>query len=271
MEKLILTIDLEWYYNGNKNGSVADFDQKTLRERLDYDHGQTEKSMAAILSILRKYRQKITFFVAGEIERAYPQILRRLVGQGHEIAVHSFRHAEAGNIKEFVADLERCRPFQKKYRAVGYRSPRIKMQPIFYAALKKCGYRYDSSVYGTTPFSFEGIKVLPLSVLPYQKQTINRIPSPLNLKLLKQAIPFGGGLAVGLFQKGEKFFIDRYRRLFRQPACLFLHSWQIEKPPYPPKFLFKNPVMVPYSRECRHLLEYLCQEYQLTKAKDYLL
>lgn len=270
MKRLILTIDLEWYYNGNQVGSVADFDQKSLKERFSYDNGQIEKSAATILKILKKYHQKITFFVTGELDKVYPQVLKEIANQDHEIAIHSYRHAEFSNGQELEIDLEKCLPLQKRYKAVGYRSPRIKMQPDYYLPLKKFGYQYDSSVYGTTKFNFKNIKILPLSVLPYKKQTINRIPSPLNLELLKEAIPFGGGLAIGFFQKFEKYFIDRYQKLFQKPACLFLHSWQIEKPSYPLRFLVKNPFMLPYSFECKNLLEYFCQKYQLIKIRDYL-
>lgn len=271
MDNLVLTVDVEWHYHGDKTGNVADFDQKSLEERFAYDKGQIEKSVDAILKILKKHQQKITFFTVAEIDKIYPQVLKRINNQGHEIAIHSYRHHDLETLTALKSDLKQSASFKKKYRAVGYRSPRVKMKPNYYPILKKFGYQYDSSAYGTTKFSFKGIKILPLSVLPYKKHVINRISSPLNFELLKEAIPFGGGLTTSFFQKFEKFFINQYFRLFKEPPCLLLHSWQVKKPYYPLKFLLKNPLMIPYSRECEDLLKYFCQNYQLLRVKDYLL
>jgi len=270
MVPLILTIDLEWYYNGNQQGRVADFAQKSLAERYQYDRHQIEKSTLAILKILKKYRQKITFFVVAELDQVYPKIIPQILYQGHEIALHSYRHDEARTANALEKDLTASQPFQKKYGCIGFRSPRIKMSKKQLKVIKKFGYQYDSSVYGTTIFDFAGLKILPVSVLPFTKKQLQKIPSNLDFALLKKCIPFGSGMLTGLLQKNSRWLIGQYWRGYHQPACLFLHSWQINKPYYPAKFLLKSPFMIPYSFECRDLLEFFCRHYRLLRARDYL-
>lgn len=271
MEKLILTIDLEWYYNGDEKGEVTDFSAKSLEERFEYDRGQVEKSTDAILDLLKEHDQKITFFVVAEIDKVYPQVLKKISRGGHEIAVHSYRHDEQTSIVDFEADLKRSASFKKKYKAVGFRSPRIRIRKEFYSSLKKFGYQYDSSVYGTAQFEVEGVKVLPVSFFPFRKKSWRKTPAPLSWDLLRQGVPFGGGLAAGLLQRGERFLISRFIQRYQEPPCLFLESWQVKKPDYPWKFLWRNPFMFPYSLECEPLLEFFCQSYQFLRVRDYLL
>ncbi len=271
-KSLLLTIDLEWYYDGGKkgDGNAADFEKMSLSQRYTSDHGQIEKSTITILKILKKYRQKITFFIVAEIDKVYPRIVKKIYEDGHEIAVHSYRHSELIGKKALGLDLKECLPFQKKYRVIGFRNPRIKVTKDQYSYLKKFLYKYDSSVYGTSKFDFCGTKIIPVSILPYVNKEIQKIPSPLNLKLFKQAVPFGSGMFVGSLQKIGKLFIDAYHKRYCQPPCIFLHSWQIEQPNYHKGYLLRNPFMFPYCIECKDLLECFCQKYKLLRIKDYL-
>lgn len=253
-QELILTIDVEGY-----------------RKTKD---GHVEKAVETTLDILNAYQQQITFFVVAEIDEIYPRLVPRIYAAGHEVAVHSYRHrqAELTTVTSFEADAQRCLTFQKKYHAVGFRSPRMHIQPEYYRVLNTLGYRYDSSVYGTTPFAVAGVTVLPVSILPFRRHPAHGIPAPFNLRLLRQAIPFGGGLAVGTFQTFERFFIARYQKTYREPPCLFLHTWQIAQPgsSLPWQFLWQNPLGLPYVFGCQRVLEFFCQNFQLIRVQDYL-
>lgn len=270
MKQLLLTVDLEFYYPGDKSGSVKNFDNLTLEEKIKYDNGRIEKSIGTILELLNKYHQKITFFVVAELDKAYSKLLKEIIKNGHEIALHSFNHKENWNLFDFEKDLKNCLAFQKKYGVLGYRMPRIKITKDHYPVFKKFNYKYDSSVYGTGSFSYQGIRVLPVSILPFSKKKVQRIPSPLNIKLLTQAIPFGGGMFSGLLKNKQRFLIDRYAISYKEPACIFLHSWQIENDRYPIKSLIKNPSFIFYSTDCQSMLEFMCKEYKLLRIKDYL-
>jgi len=58
---------------------------------LTFDDGPSETS-AKILDILREYRVPATFFVVGEAVAGFPEIIRRMVAEGHGVGIHAWRH-----------------------------------------------------------------------------------------------------------------------------------------------------------------------------------
>ncbi|MBS4176755.1 polysaccharide deacetylase family protein [Lederbergia citrea] len=59
---------------------------------LTFDDGPHSTFTPQILDILAKYNAKATFFVIGEHAKKFPNIIKRQVKEGHEIANHSFTH-----------------------------------------------------------------------------------------------------------------------------------------------------------------------------------
>lgn len=57
---------------------------------ITFDDGPTARGLDAVLPLLRGYRAKGTFFLVGQ--SATPELVRRIVADGHEIGNHSFRH-----------------------------------------------------------------------------------------------------------------------------------------------------------------------------------
>ncbi len=60
---------------------------------LNYDDGPSPYNTDPILRTLAKYGIKATFFVIGVNVIAWPEILRRIVNEGHEIGNHSHTHS----------------------------------------------------------------------------------------------------------------------------------------------------------------------------------
>ncbi|MBI2833663.1 MAG: polysaccharide deacetylase family protein [Acidobacteria bacterium] len=58
-----------------------------------FDDGPTEPYTSQILDVLRKYDARATFFVLGLRAQAHPEVLRRAVAEGHEVANHGWDHA----------------------------------------------------------------------------------------------------------------------------------------------------------------------------------
>jgi peptidoglycan/xylan/chitin deacetylase (PgdA/CDA1 family) len=59
---------------------------------LNYDDGPSPYNTEPILRILAKYGIKATFYVIGVNAIAWPDILIRIMNEGHEIGNHSYRH-----------------------------------------------------------------------------------------------------------------------------------------------------------------------------------
>jgi len=59
---------------------------------LTFDDGPDPSSTPAFLDLLARHGRRATFFVLGEQARGTPALLRRMVAEGHEVAVHGWRH-----------------------------------------------------------------------------------------------------------------------------------------------------------------------------------
>ena len=59
---------------------------------LTFDDGPAEKFTEQILDILRDLEVPATFFVCGKNVERYPEVLRRIVAEGHAIGNHTYSH-----------------------------------------------------------------------------------------------------------------------------------------------------------------------------------
>lgn len=59
---------------------------------LTFDDGPDPKVTPIILDILKKHQIKATFFVVGKNVEAYPDVLKRIYKEGHQIGNHSYKH-----------------------------------------------------------------------------------------------------------------------------------------------------------------------------------
>lgn len=62
------------------------------RIALTFDDGPSDRYTAEILDILQEYDVKATFFIVGVNAEKSPDLLRRIVREGHEIGNHTYSH-----------------------------------------------------------------------------------------------------------------------------------------------------------------------------------
>ena len=60
---------------------------------MTFDDGPHPSNTPRLLDMLKQRNIKATFFVVGTNSQEYPQILRRIAAEGHEIANHTWTHA----------------------------------------------------------------------------------------------------------------------------------------------------------------------------------
>ena len=130
----------------------------------------------ALLDLLERQEVRGTFFCTLNFAERAPDVMRRLIDGGHEIAAHGVDH-----FHQVPQDPFRCKEGLERLYGIsvsGYRQPR--MFPVDDAALAKAGYRYNSSLNPAfipgrymhlseprTIFVKDGLTQIPASVTPW--------------------------------------------------------------------------------------------------------
>ncbi|MFE7229412.1 polysaccharide deacetylase family protein [Streptomyces sp. NPDC002405] len=114
-----------------------------------------------LLRLLRRQDVKATFFVPGFTADTYPDMVRSIVDEGHEVAHHGYLHEpmrgidaarEAEYLDRGLEALDRL-----GIRPAGYRAPWWEMNWHTPDLLIERGFQYDSSLLdGDTPYRLHG-------------------------------------------------------------------------------------------------------------------
>jgi len=82
--------------------------QKPTAKRvfLTFDDGPDERFTPKILDHLNRFKAKATFFVVGKRARQHPDIVKRIIDEGHDIGNHTFTHPVSPILKHKVIEKE---------------------------------------------------------------------------------------------------------------------------------------------------------------------
>lgn len=100
---------------------------------MTFDDGPHPQNTPRLLDMLRKRNIKATFYVIGGNVDRYPQIVRRIVSEGHEIGNHTYTHRKLTSLGASEVSKEMRRTQDAIVRAAGVR-PRTMRPP--YGALR---------------------------------------------------------------------------------------------------------------------------------------
>lgn len=108
-----------------------------------------------ILNLLRKYGKKGIFFTTCDCIERYPEIFLELKRQGHEIALHGYRHIryDTLSVNEIEEEIKKAIYVFNKYLSIkpmGFRAPQHSINGNTLNLLEKYNFEYDSSY---TPFN----------------------------------------------------------------------------------------------------------------------
>lgn len=103
-------------------------DEKKLYLTFDagFENGNTEK----ILDALKKHGVKGTFFLVGNYLETSPDLVRRMVEEGHTVANHTFSHpdmSKIGDMESFKAELQKNEELYKE--VTGKEMPKLYRPP----------------------------------------------------------------------------------------------------------------------------------------------
>lgn len=119
-------------------------------------------AMPKLLAMLKRQEISATFFVPGYTAELYPDMVRRIVDEGHEIGHHGYLHEKTTDMSaaEEADMLDRGLEALDKVagvRPVGYRAPWWEYNWQTTKLLHERGFLYDSSLLdGDAPYAFAG-------------------------------------------------------------------------------------------------------------------
>lgn len=104
-----------------------------------------------ILDMLKAKEVKATFFVPGYTAELYPDLIRRIANEGHEVGAHGYLHepvSKLNPIEEEIALVKTCAILESLIgrKPVGYRAPLWEVNPGSATLLARHGLQYDSSL-----------------------------------------------------------------------------------------------------------------------------
>jgi polysaccharide deacetylase family protein (PEP-CTERM system associated) len=222
------TVDVEdWYHICGVEKFISPTMWNELESRVNIG---TEK----ILNMLSKKNIKGTFFILGYIAELYPDMVKIIFREGHEIATHGYSHETVYKLthEEFKEDLRKSIDILKNITGQnisGYRAPEWSIRKDSYWALniiKEEGLLYDSSV--TPSWIIGDPEALPF---PHQVETDNgllHIFPPSTFKSPMGQLPFTGSWIMRLLPYNIiKKKVQKLNKI-NIPAIAYLHSWEMD-------------------------------------------
>jgi polysaccharide deacetylase family protein (PEP-CTERM system associated) len=226
-----MTVDVEDYFHVSAfAGSVSRHDWANYESRV-------EANTDRILRIFDRGGVRATFFVLGWVAERFPNLVRRIRHDGHEIASHSYDHGlvYGKTPDEFRTDLRRAAGAIEEAAGVrvrGYRAPSFSITERSLWAVDVLiseGYEYDASIY---PVHHDRYGI------PHWERHIHRIsvsggslwelPGS-TVRRMGANIPMGGG---GYFRLLPYWWtragIDTLNTVEGKPAIFYLHPWELD-------------------------------------------
>ena len=204
------------------------------------------KGIDKIIDWLNHHDTYATFFVVGELLEYEPEILDKIIENGHEIGFHTMHHTRLDTLNFKEKFEEEIKTFDKitSGKSKGFRAPTFSLNESskwLIDVLELNGYKYDSSVVPakTSMYGLSNAKKRPYQIssksLEFDdpKAIITEFPIMIT-KFLGKKIPAGGGFYVRtLPEKIIKNAIKDYEKN-NMPATFYIHSWELT-PEYMPR------------------------------------
>jgi polysaccharide deacetylase family protein (PEP-CTERM system associated) len=225
----ILSIDLEdWFH-------ICGVEARLPASRWDSLASRIDANTRKILKVLKIHNITATFFALGYVADRHPRLIRAIVDDGHEIAVHGYLHQQVYRMTpaQFRQDLRNA------IRAItaltgsglkGFRAPEWSIRDDSLWALDillEEGFAYDSSM---APLPIIGNPDYPR--IPHRRKLASghiwELP-PLVASTRLGNLPIGGGW--GLRVLPYRLIRNAIRALNTQgyPAVIFLHPREFDR------------------------------------------
>lgn len=222
-----LTIDVEDYFQ------VSAFAPHIPRSEWPVRECRVERNVDCILAMLDEHDTKATFFTLGWIAERYPDIVRQITTNGHEMASHGYGHERASDQTpdSFFADINVAKLILEDISGTeikGYRAPSFSIGESnlwAFDCLERAGYHYSSSIYPIKHDHY-GMPGAPRHAHAIGK--LLEIPAT-TLRIFNRNWPASGGGYFRLMPYGlSRWMIERINRVDQMPAVFYFHPWEVD-------------------------------------------
>ena len=225
----VMTVDVEDYFQ------VSAFERYVGRDSWDDRECRVERNVDRILELFDSHGVKATFFTLGWVTERYPDMIKRIVGQGHELASHGWSHVRVTQQQplEFRQDILRTKALLEDvsgqdvigYRAASYSIGANNLWAL--ELLQETGHRYSSSIYPIR-HDLYGMPDAPRFAFSPGNDDFLEFPVT-TVRLGNRNLPCGGG---GWFRlvpyAGMRWAIRRVNKVDQEAAIFYFHPWEID-------------------------------------------
>ena len=228
--KNAMTIDVEDYFQ------VSAFAPHIRREDWDRMPCRVERNVDVILGLLDEARAHATFFTLGWIAERYPQVVRRIVDQGHELASHGYGHQRASDLtpQQFRDDIVSAKRILEDLGGVairGYRAPSFSINQNNWLAVEEvenAGYEYSSSIYPVRHDHYGMPDAPRFPNRPNGAAGILELP-PTTVPMMGRNLPAAGGGWFRLLPYAlSRWMLRRVNTQDRAPCMFYFHPWEVD-------------------------------------------
>ena len=271
----LLGIDFEEWFHPQLIQDVLKHETKSF---------EIVKGIDKIIEFLGKHETYATFFMVGEILENFPDVLDKILDNGHEIAFHTMYHSrlDSENFQEkFSKELDDFAKLTNN-KSKGFRAPTFSLNEKsswVIDTLEQHGYVYDSSIvpaktnlYGTPNAPKKPYKITSNSLdSDNPKGKIIEFPL-MTTKFLGKTVPVGGGFYLRTLPFGTTKKALRTYDEANIPGVFYIHSWELT-PEYMPKIKLsvKNNFITYHNLDkVVDRMDYLLSNFQFTSFERYL-
>jgi polysaccharide deacetylase family protein (PEP-CTERM system associated) len=195
------------------------------------------RQLDRLLGLLQAHDTKATFFALGMLAEAYPDLIKLIAAQGHEIASHGYDHRSVHGLSrsQFAEDTRRAKGVLEDLLGKpvrGYRAAEFSIlgETLWaFEVLAELGFEYDSSVFPIHHRRYGIAGFCPRAARYDLRNGLQLVEIPLaTISFGKFNVPVAGG---GYFRIMPLWLICRaVRRLNaeRAPMVAYLHPYEFD-------------------------------------------
>jgi peptidoglycan/xylan/chitin deacetylase (PgdA/CDA1 family) len=162
-----------------------------------------ERGFPALMDLVAKLGIPSTFFTTGDVARRFPQAVRRVLDDGHELACHGMTHTAFTKLDREAAraEIEESAAVLRDFAPVtSFRAPYLKFPDAYLDLLESNAFALDSSQ-----------AKYKLAYYRSRRETrLRRVPASVTSSVLRLPRPVRAG----------------YLAALSSPVVLFVHPWE---------------------------------------------